>query len=75
MATQDRPTIELCDDDGHLRRLRDIEIDVINLAMSLYGSPSEVARRLCIGRSTLHRKLSDDAARRASQAKRRSLTR
>ena len=46
--------------DGHLRRLDEIEADVIRLAIGHYhGRMSEVARRLGIGRSTLYRKLAD----------------
>ena len=46
--------------DGHLRRLEEIEADVIRLAVGHYrGRMSEVARRLGIGRSTLYRKLAD----------------
>jgi len=52
--------IMLFDAEGHLRRLEDIEADVIRLAIGHYrGRMSEVARRLGIGRSTLYRKLSD----------------
>ncbi|MDT0575013.1 sigma-54 dependent transcriptional regulator [Croceicoccus sp. F390] len=44
--------------DGNIRRLEDIEADVIRLAIGHYrGRMSEVARRLDIGRSTLYRKL------------------
>ncbi|HAH10074.1 MAG TPA: sigma-54-dependent Fis family transcriptional regulator, partial [Alphaproteobacteria bacterium] len=46
--------------DGHLRRLEEIEHDLIRHAISRYeGQMSEVARRLGIGRSTLYRKLRD----------------
>lgn len=46
--------------DGHLRPLRDIEADIIRLAVSHYhGRLSEVARRLSIGRSTLYRKVDE----------------
>jgi hypothetical protein len=46
--------------DGHLRTLRQIEADVIRLAIELYrGRLAEVARRLGIGRSTLYRKMSE----------------
>jgi DNA-binding NtrC family response regulator len=45
---------------GHMRRLEDIETEVIRMAISRYeGHMSEVARRLGIGRSTLYRKLKD----------------
>ena len=44
--------------DGELRRLSDIENDMIRLALEHYdGRMSLVARRLGIGRSTLYRKL------------------
>ena len=47
-------------DDGNLRRLEDIELDVIRLAIAVYsGRMTEVARRLGIGRSTLYRKLGE----------------
>jgi DNA-binding NtrC family response regulator len=46
------------DTDGHLRRLEQVERDLIELAIDHYaGHMSEVARRLGIGRSTLYRKL------------------
>lgn len=46
--------------DGNLRKLTEIEADVICHAVSLYGGRmSEVARRLRIGRSTLYRKLGE----------------
>jgi DNA-binding NtrC family response regulator len=45
---------------GHMRRLEDIEAEVIRMAISRYdGHMSEVARRLGIGRSTLYRKLKE----------------
>ncbi|MCJ8324324.1 MAG: sigma-54-dependent Fis family transcriptional regulator [Rhizobiales bacterium] len=45
---------------GEMRRLEDIEADMIRLAMSRYrGHMSEVARKLGIGRSTLYRKVND----------------
>ncbi|KAE9510671.1 sigma-54-dependent transcriptional regulator [Candidatus Liberibacter asiaticus] len=44
--------------DGEVRRLSDIEKEIIGLAMKLYRAQmSEVARRLGIGRSTLYRKI------------------
>ena len=43
---------------GHMRRLEDIESEVIRMAIDHYdGHMSEIARRLGIGRSTLYRKL------------------
>jgi DNA-binding NtrC family response regulator len=48
------------DPGGHMRRLEEIETEVIRMAISRYeGHMSEVARRLGIGRSTLYRKLKD----------------
>lgn len=45
-------------DGGHIRRLEEIEADMIRLALSRYrGQMSEVARKLGIGRSTLYRKM------------------
>jgi len=56
-AAIDAP-VELFDPEGHLRRLEDIEADLIKLALETYeGHMSEVARRLGIGRSTLYRKV------------------
>jgi DNA-binding NtrC family response regulator len=48
------------DGNGHMRKLEDLESEMIRLAISHYeGHMSEVARRLGIGRSTLYRKLKD----------------
>src|ERR1700761_5818910 len=45
---------------GHMRKLEDVESEMIRLAIShSEGRMSEVARRLGIGRSTLYRKLKD----------------
>jgi DNA-binding NtrC family response regulator len=45
---------------GHMRKLEEIEAELIRMAISRYeGHMSEVARRLGIGRSTLYRKLKD----------------
>jgi DNA-binding NtrC family response regulator len=50
--------VRVLDERGHLRKLEDIEHDLIQLAIDLYsGHMSEVARRLGIGRSTLYRKV------------------
>ena len=50
--------VTLKDDNGDLRPLRDIEEQVIRLALMSYeGRMSEVARKLGIGRSTLYRKV------------------
>ncbi len=48
------------DDRGNVRSLADVELEMIQLAISHYGGQmSEVARRLGIGRSTLYRKLKE----------------
>ena len=45
---------------GHMRKLEEVESEIIRLAISRYdGHMSEVARRLGIGRSTLYRKLKE----------------
>ncbi|WP_342640804.1 sigma-54-dependent transcriptional regulator [Rhodoligotrophos ferricapiens] len=45
---------------GHIRKLEEVEADMIRLAMQRYrGQMSEVARKLGIGRSTLYRKIRD----------------
>ncbi len=47
-------------EDGHIRRLIEIEADAIGRALELYrGRMSETARRLGIGRSTLYRKIDE----------------
>ncbi|MDE2133473.1 MAG: sigma-54-dependent Fis family transcriptional regulator [Alphaproteobacteria bacterium] len=48
------------DASGHMRKLEEMEFELIRLAISRYdGHMSEVARRLGIGRSTLYRKLKE----------------
>jgi DNA-binding NtrC family response regulator len=48
------------DNSGHMRKLEDIESEMIRMAIARYdGHMSEVARRLGIGRSTLYRKLKE----------------
>ena len=45
---------------GHMRKLEEIESEIIRMAIARYdGHMSEVARRLGIGRSTLYRKLKE----------------
>ena len=47
-------------EDGHIKRLLEIEQEAISKALTLYrGRMSETARRLGIGRSTLYRKIDD----------------
>ncbi|MBY8974353.1 sigma-54-dependent Fis family transcriptional regulator [Rhodobacteraceae bacterium NNCM2] len=58
-ADLDRVDPFVCDD-GHIRRLIEIEADAISRALTLYrGRMSETARRLGIGRSTLYRKIDE----------------
>lgn len=46
--------------DGHVRKLEELEAEMIRFAIAHYGGQmSEVARRLGIGRSTLYRKLKE----------------
>jgi DNA-binding NtrC family response regulator len=55
---QESAPVRVLDERGHLRKLEDIERDLIQLAIEVYsGHMSEVARRLGIGRSTLYRKV------------------
>ena len=48
------------DEAGHMRKLEELETEIIRMAIARYhGRMSEVARRLGIGRSTLYRKLKE----------------
>jgi DNA-binding NtrC family response regulator len=52
--------IPVVTDGGHIRKLEEVEADMIRLALNRYrGQMSEVARKLGIGRSTLYRKMRD----------------
>ena len=52
--------IRLLADDGEVRRLDEIEADVVRYALARYGGNlTEIARRLGIGRSTLYRRLQE----------------
>ncbi len=52
--------IPVVTDGGHMRKLEEVEADMIRLALHRYrGQMSEVARKLGIGRSTLYRKMKD----------------
>lgn len=58
MATALPGALQVVGEDGEMRRMEDIEADVIRFAIDHYeGRMTEVARRLGIGRSTLYRKL------------------
>ncbi|MBD9373490.1 sigma-54-dependent Fis family transcriptional regulator [Rhizobium sp. ARZ01] len=53
-------TIASVDRGGQVRRLADVEEELIRFALKFYhGQMSQVARKLGIGRSTLYRKLKD----------------
>jgi DNA-binding NtrC family response regulator len=53
-------TIAATNDLGHMRKIEEIEYEVIRMAIDHYaGHMSEIARRLGIGRSTLYRKLKE----------------
>ena len=59
-ALHQESPVRILDEAGHLRKLEDIERDLIEHAIGVYaGHMSEVARRLGIGRSTLYRKVRD----------------
>jgi DNA-binding NtrC family response regulator len=48
------------DDSGNVRKLEEMEAEMIRFALTYYrGQMSEMARRLGIGRSTLYRKMKD----------------
>ncbi|QRI62019.1 sigma-54-dependent Fis family transcriptional regulator [Shinella sp. PSBB067] len=52
--------ISSVDRGGHVRKLADVEEELIRFALKFYhGQMSQVARKLGIGRSTLYRKLKD----------------
>jgi len=54
------PWLALYDGSGHMRKLDDVESEMIERAIERYdGRMTEVARRLGIGRSTLYRKLKE----------------
>ena len=56
----DGPPDPFLREDGHVKRLLDIEAEALQKALSLYrGRMSETARRLGIGRSTLYRKIDE----------------
>ncbi|MGB8601447.1 MAG: helix-turn-helix domain-containing protein [Rhizomicrobium sp.] len=52
--------IELTNASGHIRKLDELEAEIIRNAITRYGGHlSETARRLGLGRSTLYRKLKE----------------
>jgi DNA-binding NtrC family response regulator len=60
VEVRDPHGMTLVDECGEVRKLEELEADVIRFALRHYrGHMSEVSRRLGIGRSTLYRKLKD----------------
>ena len=56
-------TLSMLTNSGEVRPLEELESEIIRFAIAHYrGQMSEVARRLKIGRSTLYRKLDEEAA-------------
>src|SRR5947209_6542455 len=57
---QDPNLLRLIDESGDVRKLEEIEADVIRFALAHYhGQMSQMARKLGIGRSTLYRKMKE----------------
>jgi DNA-binding NtrC family response regulator len=57
---RDPHALALVDEEGEIRRLEDLEAEIIRFALAHYrGHMSAISRRLGIGRSTLYRKLKD----------------
>jgi DNA-binding NtrC family response regulator len=60
VEVRDPHSMTLVDEGGDLRKLDDLEAEIIRFALQHYrGHMSEVSRRLGIGRSTLYRKLKE----------------
>ena len=60
VEVRDPHALPLVDENGEMRRLDDLEADIIRFALAHYrGHMSAVSRRLGIGRSTLYRKLKE----------------
>lgn len=59
VAGSEEDTLHCVDESGNVKRLQEVEQEMIRYALERYsGHMSEVARHLGIGRSTLYRKLS-----------------
>ena len=57
---RDPNVLALLDQSGNVRKIEDMEAELIRFALDFYrGQMSEMARRLGIGRSTLYRKMKD----------------
>ena len=60
VEVHDPNRLSLLDDTGNVRKMDEIEAEVIRFALAHYrGQMSEMARKLGIGRSTLYRKMKD----------------
>ena len=60
VEVRDPNVLKLLDESGDVRKLEDMEAEVIKFALAHYrGQMSEMARKLGIGRSTLYRKMKD----------------
>ncbi len=60
VEVRDPNVVRLLDENGEVRRMEDMEADLIRFALAHYrGQMSEMARKLGIGRSTLYRKMKD----------------
>jgi DNA-binding NtrC family response regulator len=60
VEVRDPHALSMTGEDGDVRRLEELEADIIRFALAHYrGHMSEVSRRLGIGRSTLYRKLKE----------------
>ncbi len=60
IEVRDPNVTRLLDESGNMRKIDDLEADIIRFALAYYrGQMSEMARRLGIGRSTLYRKMKD----------------
>ena len=59
-SLRDHNYLKMIDDNGDVRKLEDVEAEMIRFAYSHYrGQMSQMARKLGIGRSTLYRKMKD----------------
>ena len=60
VEVRDPNVMRLLDQNGDVRRMEEMEADLIRFALTHYrGQMSEMARKLGIGRSTLYRKMKD----------------
>ena len=73
VEVRDPNMMRLLNESGDVRRMEDMESELIRFALAYYrGQMSEMARKLGIGRSTLYRKMKefglDDGAAEATEA-------